>query len=99
VAVGVDDRRGDERIFKAVLVYETAAEAEREAERLAEAFGDADVPTRTDQRFSDLFEELEAEVVADRAVLLEARIADFEFVGVWRSLLETGDLSVLVLET
>jgi hypothetical protein len=99
VAAGVDDRGGSDRIFKVVLVYGAAAEAEREAERLAEAFAGAEVPTRAGQRFADLFEDLHAEVVAERAVLLEAHIADFELAGVWRALLETGDLAVLVLET
>ena len=39
---------------------------------------------------------LEADVVAGRAVLLQGRIADFELAGIWRALLETGDLAVLV---
>jgi len=95
LAVGIDDRGGSERFFKAALVYGTADEAESEAESLADAFGDAEVPTRAGERFSDLFEDLEAGVVG-RAVLLEGRIADFELAGVWRALLETGDLSVLV---
>jgi hypothetical protein len=96
VAVGVDDGGGSERIFKVALVFGTAAEAEQEAERLAEAFADAEVPTRAGQRFSDLIEDVSAEVVGDRTVLLQGRIADFELAGVWRALLETGDLAVLV---
>jgi hypothetical protein len=96
LGVGVDDRGGSDRIFKVALVYEAPAAAEQEAERLADAFADAEVPTRAGQHFSDLFEEPSAEVVGDRAVLLQGRIADFELAGVWRGLLETGDLSVLV---
>ncbi len=96
VAVGIDDRGASDRVFKVALVYGSAEEAEKESERLAKAFGDADVPTRTDERFSDLFEGLEADVVAGRAVLLQGHIADFELAGIWRALLETGDLAVLV---
>ena len=96
VAVGIDDRGASDRVFKAALVYGSAEEAERVSEGLAKAFGEAEVPTRTDERFSDLFEELEADVVAGRAVLLQGRIADFELAGIWRALLETGDLAVLV---
>jgi hypothetical protein len=96
LAAGVDDQGATERVFRMVLVYATAAQAEREAERIAGALADADVPTRAGQRFSDLFDGLRASVVDRRAVLIEGRIVDAELSGVWRGLLETGDLAVLV---
>lgn len=96
LGVGVDDRGPAERIFRATLVYRSPSEAQREAAAIGSAFASAEVPTRPGVTFGDLFEGLEARVAAGRAVVLEGRIADGELTGVWRGLLESGDLAVLV---
>jgi hypothetical protein len=95
VGVGVDDRGPSERLLRIALVYHDPAQATREI-AIGDAFAVADVPTRPHRRFGELIVGVEARVVAERVVLLEGRIADEELPGLWRGLLESGDLAVLV---
>jgi hypothetical protein len=99
VGVGVDDRGPDERVVRIVLLYEEAAQAASDAEAIDAALAAAEVPTRDGETFGDLFTGIEATVVSERAVLVEATIAEGELTGIWRGLLESGDLAVLVRQS
>ena len=96
VAAGVDDRGPDERVVRIALLYEEPAQAQSDAAAIGAAFPGTDVPTREGERFGDLLTGIEARVVSDRVVLVEGTIAEGELTGIWRGLLESGDLAVLV---
>jgi hypothetical protein len=99
VGVGVDDRGADERVIRIVLLYADAGQAAGDAETINAGLATAGVPTHDGETFGDLLTGLEATVVAERAVLIEATIAEGELTGIWRGLLESGDLAVLVRQS
>jgi hypothetical protein len=96
VGAAVDDRGPDERVLRIALLYAEPAQAQSDAAAIASAFPAADVPTREGKRFGDLLTGIETRVVSDRVVLVEGTIAEGELTGIWRGLLESGDLAVLV---
>ncbi|MEZ5098278.1 MAG: hypothetical protein R3C15_00375 [Thermoleophilia bacterium] len=96
VGVGVEDRAGAGATLRIALVYGSEEDARAEAAALdGDTLAAADLPGAGDRRLGDVATGWRAEAVG-RAVRLEAALAPGEGVGVWRSLLESGDLAVLV---
>jgi hypothetical protein len=96
VGVAVDDRGADGRVLRIALVYEEPAEAESDAAAIGGSLATTEVPTQEGQVFGDLLVGIEASAVLERVVLVEATLAADQLTGIWRGLLESGDLAVLV---
>ena len=96
VAVGLDDRGPRERVVTIVLVYGNEAEARDDASTLAEHLAGTALPVRSGVTFGELLERLAVRIEGGRAVVVTGTITAGESPGLWRGLLESGDLAVLV---
>lgn len=96
LGAGIDDRGTGERILKLVLVYANASEARSDAKLLDSQLAKTPLPSTPHARFGALVDGLKTEAQASRAVLVSGKLQASEHPGLWRSLLERGDVAVLV---
>jgi hypothetical protein len=75
-------------------VYRSREEAAAEAEAFGELAASS-LPGRS-ETFGDLLGDLQARVESERVVVIRARLPALAGAGLWRGLLERGDLAVLV---
>ena len=94
VAVGIDDRGPEERRLTIALVYRGREQAAAEAEAFGELAASS-LPGRS-ETFGDLLGDLQVRVESERVVVIRARLPAPAGAGLWRGLLESGDLAVLV---
>jgi hypothetical protein len=95
VGVGVDDGDAGGRVIKIAIVYETDAAASAEAQLFEDSLPSAELPVRG-ATVGELLGDPIVSVQGGRAVLVEGRLPAGEDPGLWRGLLESGDLAVLV---
>jgi hypothetical protein len=96
VAAGADDRGAGDRTVKIVLVYARRAQAREDAAVLRQRLAGTPVLNSPDTRFGQILEGLTVRVSGERAVLVTGRLPPDAEPGLWRSLVEAGDLSVLI---
>ncbi len=96
LAAGVDDRGPVKRTLKIALVYASSGDARTDAKLLGARLPRTTLSDAPRLRFDDIVGGLQARVVAARVVLVSGRLRVGQNPGIWRSLLERGDLAVLV---
>ncbi|MEZ5102756.1 MAG: hypothetical protein R3C15_23790 [Thermoleophilia bacterium] len=94
VAAGVLDRGEDGGVLELAIVYENEVAAEEEAGVLEQALPTLELTAPAGRRLVELGSDWAVEAVG-RAVLVTARVAPGDH-GAWRSLVESGDLAVLI---
>lgn len=95
VAVGIDDLGARSRTIKIALVYESPDQARADAALIKRDLASTSLPGAPDTTFSDLASEWRVET-DDRAIVVTALLPPNGNSGTWRSLVERGDLAVLV---
>ena len=95
VAVGLDDLGPSSRTIKIALVYDSADEARADAASIERDLPSTSLPGSRGATFADLASEWRV-TADDRAVLLTASLPPSGKPGIWRSLVDRGDLAVLV---
>jgi len=95
VAAGIDDRGPSSRTVKIALVYGSSDEARADAALIERDLPSTSLPGTQGMTFSDLAPEWDVKAVG-RAVLVTASLPPGGNPGTWRSLVERGDLAVLV---
>jgi len=94
-ASGLDDHGAAGRTLTIALVYGNTTDAEDDARALAHSLANEPLAGAPSRRFADFFRGLR--VRADnRVIVITGSIAASQRSGVWRDLLERGDLAVLV---
>jgi len=95
LAVGVDDRGPLRRTIKVALVYENSDQARADAELIERDLPSTRLPGAPSTTFADLAPEWRVDA-HDRAVVVSALLPPYGNPGIWRSLVDRGDLAVLV---
>jgi hypothetical protein len=95
VAAGIDDLGPSRRTIKVALVYESADEARADAVLIERDLPSSPVPGEQRTTFSNLASNWNARAEG-RAVVVTAALEPESDPGVWRSLVDRGDLAVLV---
>ena len=95
VAVGIDDLGPANRIIKIALVYESSDQARADAALIERDLPSTSVPGINDTTFSDVASEWSVRA-DDRAVAVTALLPPNGDPGTWRSLVDRGDLAVIV---
>jgi hypothetical protein len=95
VAVGIDDLGPSSRTIKIALVYESPDQARADAALIERDLPSTLVPGAQGTTFSDLASEWRVNA-DDRAIVVTALLPPKTDSGIWRSLVDRGDLAVLV---
>ena len=95
VAAGIDDLGPSSRTIKIALVYESSNEARADAALIERDLPSTSLPGTQGTTFSDLAPEWPVKAVG-RAVVVTVSLPPGGNPGTWRSLVERGDLAVLV---
>jgi hypothetical protein len=93
LAIGVDDTGPSARALKIALVYASAADAQVDAKILDARLARTALSDLPHMHFRDLAAGLRARVAAARVVLVSGKLRAGESPGIWRALLERGDLA------
>ena len=96
LAVALDDAGPSRSTIKIALVYRSPADARADAGVFNARLPRATLSDDPHTRFEDIASGLHADVISGRAVLISGRLRDQGKRGIWRELLERGDLAVLV---
>jgi hypothetical protein len=94
--IGVDDQGPESRILKIVLVYEDPDQAVADAGTFRSKIAGLKLSGEGPETLGALAADLSVQVVGDRAVLVTGQLAPSAGPEAWRTLLERGDLAVLV---
>jgi hypothetical protein len=95
VAAGIDDLGPSSRTVKIALVYESADQARADAALIERDLPSTPLPGAQSMTFSDLASSWSARAEG-RAVVVTASLQAGSDPGTWRSLVDRGDLAVLV---
>jgi hypothetical protein len=95
VAVGIDDLGPSSRTIKIALVYESPDQARADAALIARDLPSTSLPGAQGTTFSDLASEWGVNAEG-RATVVTALLPPKTDPGIWRSLVDRGDLAVLV---
>jgi hypothetical protein len=95
VAVGLDDLGPSSRTIKIALVYDSADQARADAASIERDLPSTSLPGARGATFADLASEWRV-MADDRAVVVTASLPPNGSPGTWRSLVDRGDLAVLV---
>jgi hypothetical protein len=95
VGVGIDDLGAEKRTLKIALVYDVADRARSDAAVLERDLASAPLLGAPGSRFSDIAPEWKVSVEGP-AIAIAARLPRTASPGIWRLLVERGDLGVLV---
>jgi hypothetical protein len=95
VAVGIDDLGPSSRTIKIRLVYESSDQARADAALIERDLPSASLPGAQGTTFSDLASKWRVDA-DDRAIVVTALLSPNGNPGAWRSLVDRGDLGVLV---
>jgi hypothetical protein len=95
VAVGIDDLGPSSRTIKIALVYESSDQARADAALIERDLPSTSLPGAQGTTFSDLASDWRVNA-DDRAVVVTALLPPSSDPGTWRSLVDRGDLAVLV---
>lgn len=98
VGIGVDDQGADRRVIKIVLVYETGDEAAADAKAIGDRLPGSRLIGAQTGRFSDVSSEWSV-TAEGRAVTIRGRLPPGADPAVWRTLVERGDLAIIVRPT
>lgn len=96
IGVGLDDGGSDGRTVRIVLVYQQAADAEADLAAVSDGLPGAALAGDPELTFGEILPDLTARVVGERAILIQGELAAEANVGLWRVMLERGDLALLV---
>jgi hypothetical protein len=95
VAVGIDDLGPSSRTIKIALIYESSDQARADAALIERDLPSTSLPGARGTTFSDLASEWRV-TADDRAIVVSALLPPNSNPGTWRSLIDRGDLAVLV---
>jgi hypothetical protein len=95
VAVGIDDLGPSSRTMKIALVYESPDQARADAALIQRDLPSTSLPGAQGTTFSDLASEWRVNAEG-RAIVVTALLPPNRNPGTWRSLVDRGDLAVLV---
>jgi hypothetical protein len=95
VAVGIDDLGPSSRTMKIALVYENPDQARADAALIERDLPSTSLPGAQGTTFSDLASEWRVNAEG-RAIVVSALLPPKTGPGTWRSLVDRGDLAVLV---
>lgn len=95
VAAGIDDLGPSSRTIKIALVYESSDQARADAALIERDLPSTSVPGNEATTFSDVASDWRVRA-DDRAVVVTALLPPNGDAGTWRSLVDRGDLAVLV---
>jgi hypothetical protein len=95
VAVGIDDLGPSRRTLKIALVYESADQARSDAALIERDLPATSLPGAQGTTFSELASEWRVNA-DDRTIIVTASLPQSSNPGTWRSLVDRGDLAVLV---
>jgi hypothetical protein len=95
VAVGIDDLGPSSRTIKIALVYESSDQARADAALIERDLPSTSLPGAQGTTFSDLASDWRVKA-DDRAIVVTALLPPNSDAGAWRSLVDRGDLAVLV---
>lgn len=95
VGAGIDDAGARERMLKIVLVYEDAKQARADASEIERTLDSIPLAGAPGSRFADVAPAWQIES-DDRTILITALLPPETPSGIWRSLVERGDLGALV---
>lgn len=96
LAVALDDVGPGRSTIKIALVYRGPADARADADVFNHRLPRATLSDDPHTRFHDIASGLRAQVASARVVLITGRLRNPKKRGIWRELLERGDLAVLV---
>jgi hypothetical protein len=96
LAVALDDAGPGRRMIKIAVVYRSPGDARADVGVFNARLRRSTLSDDPHTRFADIVNGLHAEVVGGRAVLISGLLRNQRKRGIWRELLERGDLSVLV---
>ncbi len=96
IGVGLDDRGGDGRTVRIALVYQQAADAEADLAAISDGLPGAALAGDPETTFGEALGDLTVRIVGERAILIQGTLAEEASSGLWRLLLERGDLALLV---
>ncbi len=96
LAVALDDAGPGRRTIKIALVYARRADAAVDARIFEQRLPGTGLSDEPRTRFADIAAGLHARVLSGRVVLISGSLRPREKAGIWRGLLERGDLAVLV---
>lgn len=95
VAIGIDDAGSEGRTLKIALVYDDPEQARSDAELIERDLASTELPGDPGSRLADVAPEWKVSV-ADGAVVITARLPASSSSGIWRLLVERGDLAPFV---
>ena len=95
VAVGIDDAGSEGRTLKIALVYSDPEQARSDAQLIERDLESTELPGAPGTRFADIASEWNV-TADDRVVLITASLSPEQQSGIWRLLVERGDLAPFV---
>ncbi|HLG08486.1 MAG TPA: hypothetical protein VI409_07445 [Gaiellaceae bacterium] len=95
IAVGIDDAGSEGRMLKIALVYSDPEQARSDAELIERDLESTELPGAPGSRFADVASEWNV-TADDRVVLITASLSPEQQSGIWRLLVERGDLAPFV---
>jgi hypothetical protein len=95
VAVGIDDLGPSSRTIKIALVYGSADQARADAAAIERDLPATSLPGAQDETFSDIASDWRV-AAKGRTIVVTALLPPDRDRGIWRSLVDRGDLAVLV---
>jgi hypothetical protein len=96
LAFGIDDAGPGRSTIKIAIVYRGPADARTDAAVFDDRLPGAALSDDPRTRFEDVLSGLHARVEAGRVVLISGAPRDPTRRGIWRELLERGDLAILI---
>jgi hypothetical protein len=96
IAAGIDDRGIAGRTVKIVLVYAQPSEAKADAAVFVAKFPKTELLNRSGTRFGQILRGLRVGITEGRAVVVTGKVRAGERPGLWRSLVEGGELALLI---